>query len=225
MAASSFTGAQAPLRTALLPVLAALVLLPAPARGQGTTVGFLPRAGAFLQTGSLGAAPVSTQVPGTAPSSRRAELGAGAIFGFGLVLDRGGPVLLRADVDWAPGLPVRLDDRRSTFDGTMALITAGVMTRPAGAGPVRPYVSGGVGLRSYRFQPWASAGPQLPDHRLDFALRVGAGAEVPIGPLTLTADAQDLVSSFRFDEVQGAGGERKLQNDLALLVGLRFRIH
>jgi hypothetical protein len=90
---------------------------------------------------------------------------------------------------------------------------------------VRPYVIAGAGLRSFNFQPWASAGPQLPSHRLDFALRLGAGAEVPMGPLTLTADAQDVVSSFRFDEVQGAGGERTLQNDVAILLGMRFRIH
>ena len=86
-------------------------------------------------------------------------------------------------------------------------------------------MSGGIGLRSYSFQPWASAGPQMPDHRLDFAVRLGAGAELPAGPLAFTADVQDLVSSFRFDEVQGAGGERTVQNDIALFVGLRFRIH
>ena len=207
-----------------LAAAALMAAVPATAHAQTRRL-FLPRAGALLPPGALGDAPVSTQIPGLPPESQRAELGTGALLGFGLVVDRGGPILLRADVDWAPHLPVRLDDRRSFYDGSMATITAGVMTRPGGSAWVRPYISAGAGFRSYRFQPWASAGPQMPDHRLDLALRLGAGAEVPIGPLTLTADALDFLSSFRFDEVQGAGGERTIQNDLAFLLGLRFTIH
>jgi hypothetical protein len=205
-------------------VLAGLLALPAAAQERTTSLVFLPRAGALVQTGALGDAPVSTQIQGAGPETRRADVAAGAIVGFAVVLDRGTGLLLRGDVDWAPARPVRLEERRSIFDASLAVLTAGLMTRPAPAGWVQPYLTAGAGFRSYRFSPWASAGPQLPSHRLDVALRLGAGAQASAGPLTFTLETQDLVSSFRFDEVQGAGGGRAVQNDLAFLLGLRFVI-
>ncbi len=194
-----------------------------PGQAQMRRPGFTitPRAGVFLPGRALGDAPISTQTAGSPPSAVLAELEAGALFGAAVTWQSAASIVSgRVAFDYAPTLPVRLDGQESTFDASMALATAGLTLMPRG-GPLRPFALAALGIRTYRFSPTASAGPQL-SASTALAGRAGAGLELDAGPVTFTAEIHGIVSTYRFDEVQGAGGQRRLQADALPLIGVRI---
>ncbi len=85
-------------------------------------------------------------------------------------------------------------------------------------GAVEPFVVGAAGFRSYRFQPWMSAGPQFPSGQISPALRLGGGAVMRVSTVALSAELTDQLSLFRFD----GGASRRVQNELQAQAGVRI---
>ena len=211
------------LGTALL--LLAVSTRPAAAQPEPASLVFTPRIGVLVPLDPIGRSPSIVQVEGAEPELVDAELTAGVVLGFAVTYDAGrGPVIIRADVDVAPGLAVRLDGRRSAFDANLAMVTAGVMTRSSPTGLILPFIQAGVGFRSFGTRVSVSHGPQVPDHRIDPLARLGGGADIATGAVTFRFELASQLATFRFDREQGIGGERHLHTDLAASAGVRIGI-
>jgi hypothetical protein len=217
---------------AAAPLLAVLLAFqPSYGQQQKTSrIGLAPRAGWLIPLGSLGYASSAGRfqdaLAAAAGAPERIELDAGILVGATATFDVAAlPVVWRVDVDHAPRLAVRTNERSAGYDASRTMVTAGIVTRTRGH--VRPYALAGIGFRAYRFtlQETASdARIDMPPGGVNLVGRFGAGLELDIGSaVSLGAEAQTLPSTFRFGNVTGSG-ERTFQNDLAATLGLRIRV-
>jgi hypothetical protein len=184
-----------------------------------------PRAGWVMSLGSLGrVAEIGSLSTGTAhAASSRVSLGSGATVGTAALFDVPDlPILWRIDLDHAPSLGVDMSGQRSDIHADATFATAGVVTR-TGLSRVEPFGQAGIGFRAVSFRAATPEGTALPDGRVDLLARLGGGLALRLGFLDITAEMAALTSSFRFDDMQG-GGDRKLQVDLAGMLGLRMRV-
>jgi hypothetical protein len=193
----------------------------APATGQNpSSWQIAPRAGVFLPVSALGDVPISTQIEGVTAAPERAKLEGGASVGMSFLRETMPGTRVRLDVDYVPPVDVRVNGSEHTVvQASVASVMAAfekMLTREAGL--LQPYVTLGVGLRSYSFQPGLSAGPQFPSRHVSGASRFGGGAVLRVSVVSIGLEVTDQVSLFRFEEERG----HRLLNDFHGLVSIRL---
>lgn len=197
-------------------------VVPASAQSAASGWQLAPRAGVFYPTRALGLVPISPRIAGSPVEYREARLGAGAAVGITFLRELSSRATrVRLDVDYVPPVEVEVDDSNLGVQASVAsavLVVEQLLTRNAGL--LQPYVAGGAGLRSYRFQPWLSAGPQFPNSQSSPAVRLGAGVVLRVLVASISAEVSDQLSWFRFSE----GGARRMQNELHGVVGIRLNV-
>lgn len=205
----------------IAPALALVLAFPVAAAGQSDGAWQIaPRAGMFLPLNGLGDVPISTQIAGLQPQSRPARIQVGASVGVSFLRAIAPGTRLRLDVDYVPPIDVQVDGYSNlVVQAAGAAVLAGVERMVGGdGGAVEPFVVGAAGFRSYRFQPWMSAGPQFPSGQISPALRLGGGAVMRVSTVALSAELTDQLSLFRFD----GGASRRVQNELQAQAGVRI---
>jgi hypothetical protein len=217
---------------ALVAVAAVALESPVHAQSKSSGISLSPRFGWFIPFGSLGVAGSASRFQdatlaseNSAPApAQRVKLEGGFLIGATATFDvTGVPVVWRVDVDHAPQLGVRTNQRAAGYDAARTMVTAGIVTRARGH--IRPYILAGIGFRAYRFKvqrPGEENGLELPPGGVNVVGRFGAGIEVDAGPVSFGAEGQSLPSTFRFG--MAADSERTFQNDLAATIGLRIRV-
>lgn len=198
--------------------MAVAIAIPSDAAGQGG-LQIMPKAGVYIPGNDLatirdGAEEIRTKLEGS--------------FAIGLALElarSGAPVGLRGNFDYITGTTITEDgiDRSDRSETTMLALTGDLVLRPIPRLLIlQPYLLGGAGVKRYQFDRESLGGSladAFPADRTDFAVHLGAGLEVGLGFLSLTAEVSDYISRF---EADGQDGGRKLQNDVFAMVGVRL---
>jgi hypothetical protein len=193
--------------------MAALLAATGSATGQvpGIELRLFPRVGVYKPVSTLAEFQAST-----------AELRGSTAFGLSVELQL--PLLplnLRGNVDYVRGADGAVNDQDLDVDNSLLMLSADLVLRllPA-VSPIQPYLMAGAGVKRYDFDDrFATALFSFPDDR-DFTAHLGVGLGLKLGPLNVAAEATDYISWF---ELAG-GADGKLQNDLLLMVGIKFGI-
>ncbi len=185
-------------------------LLAAHAPAAAQTLELRPRIGAFVPASDLGS------VNG---DLRKLD----GSLALGLSAEFKLPVLprLRVGFDYATDTKVSFSDGvGSAGSGGVTLLasTVDLVLRPAPILFFSPYALVGAGLKRYNIDKQTLTSFDLQQifdrNQSDFAAHLGLGADFRVGPLALTAELSDYISSFRADS-----GTR-LQHDLFGMAGL-----
>jgi len=207
------------MRTGTKAVLAAALLVSGAADASAQRIQVVPRAGVFVSGSSLGEVREGTE-------AIKADLEGG--LGVGLAVELGmpfSPFGLRAGFDYATDSKISTTGISGGSDeaGAKLLAVAGdLVFRPL---PrlvvVQPYLLAGAGLKRYDFEVselGSGARDIFSESQTDFALHAGAGVDVSLGAIALRAEVSDYVSWFEL----ASDGDKKMQNDVFVTVGLRI---
>jgi hypothetical protein len=191
----------------LAAVLAAALAVPAAGTAQGVNLQLVPKAGISVPMGTLG----DNSEIATAPAlGVAAELTLPAL-----------PVSLRANLEYGHTADIVERSHAETVLGeaTILAVTGDVVLRPLPPTAVaRPYVLGGAGIKSYDIAVAPAAGPELRDVEgttRRWALHVGGGLDVRVGPLSFVLEVSDHISTFP------VGGDSRVQHDVFGMLGFR----
>jgi hypothetical protein len=129
------------------------------------------------------------------------------------------PLHLRGNVDYVLATAGEVNDVEYDSDNTILILSADLVYRLLPSiSPVQPYLLAGAGMKKYNFDnSFATALFSFPDQD-NFTVHLGGGLGVKLGPLSVIGEVSDFVSRFEAQET----GDRKLQNDLFAMVGVRF---
>lgn len=190
----------------IIRVLAAAAAIAAPSAASAQ-VTITPAAGAFIPASDLAS---------LREGADRARIERAGTLGLGLNLELG---WLRGSVAYATGATLSesgVDGRENIGDGSLLAAAVDVVLRPLPRVLVQPYVLGGAGLKreDYSFRDAAIENP-LPADRSEFALHVGAGADLMLGGFGVMVEITDFISR----KPDGGFG----QHDAFAMLGVRIR--
>jgi hypothetical protein len=168
-----------------------------------------PRVGAYRPGGDLAES-----------AGSRARLGRATAFGASVELRL--PILpaaLRANIDYVPSLTGTVNGAEVADDNKLLLLSGDLVFHLLPAiSPVQPYVLAGAGTKKYDFDnAYATAVFSFPDDS-DLAAHLGAGVGLKLGPIGALVEVTDYLSRFQL----AGGGDRKIQNDVLVMAGLRI---
>jgi hypothetical protein len=177
----------------------------------GVDLSLYPRVGSYRPAGAL-----------AEQSGSEARLQPGRAVGLSAELQL--PLLplhLRGNVDYVLNTNGEVNEQVYNSDNSILILSADLVYRllPSIV-PVQPYLLAGAGVKKYDFDnSFATALFSFPD-RNDFTVHLGAGLGFKLGPIGVLGEVGDYVSRFETQET----GDRKLQNDLFAMVGVRVSL-
>jgi hypothetical protein len=193
---------------------ALLALGAVPAAAQ---VVLVPKIGLYAPASGLGEAVAAGQ------AVARDRAGSLAI---GLGLELGVPVLpfgVRGNLEFATGSTVTAagTTTQPEAESTLLVVVADAVFRPLPRLVLgHPYLLVGGGLKRHEFQVQDLA-PQdrqlFPPDQSNPTFHIGAGLDFALGPLGALIEVSDYISRIESE----TAGERRLQNDIFVMIGLR----
>jgi len=185
-----------------------------PAQVPGIDLQLVPKIGAFLPLGSIFETTVANR---TISPQFQSALAIGLALEIDVPLS---PVNFRVNLESASTSVATGDPTIAGFDARLLAVVGDLVFRPASRlAPAQPYLLAGLGIKAYDFEADAADTRIRPffEDRTDFAVHLGAGLDVRLGPVSLVGEIGDYLSWFRPAEAF----ERRMQNDLFLMLGLR----